>query len=92
MKDIERHIKIRITKSEFDLISGILDENKSLFTPNQINNSEYILSFVDFEQAMEFDELIKDKLVCQGFDREYNPNKFGLMCENVIDKMYEILK
>ena len=92
MKDIERHIKIRITKSEFDLISGILDENKSLFIPNRINDSEYILSFVDFEQAMEFDELIKDKLVYQGFDREYNPNKFGLMCENVIDKMYEILK
>ena len=92
MKDIERHIKIRITKSEFELISGILDDNKSLFTPNQINDSEYVLSFLDYDQALEFDELIKDKLVYQGFDREYNPNKFGIMCENVIDKMYEILK
>ena len=61
MKDIERHIKIRITKSEFELISGILDENKSLFTPKQINDSEYILSFVGYDQAIEFDELIKDK-------------------------------
>ena len=92
MKDIERQIEIRITKFEFDLIREILDENKSLFTPNKVNYSEYVLSFIDNEQAMEFDELIKDKLVCQGFDRDYNLNKFGLMCENVIDKMYEILK
>ena len=92
MNEPSKNIKIRITKSEFDLISGILDADKILFTPSEINDSEYILSFKDFDQAMDFDELIKDKLVYQGFDREYNPNKFGLMCENVIDKMYEILK
>lgn len=90
MKYIKNHIKI--TRSEFDLISEILDKSKNLFNPKQINKSEYILSFIDIEQAMEFDELIKEKLVYQGFDREYNPNKFGIMCENVIDKMYKILK
>ncbi len=85
-------MKIRITKSEFDLICEIIDVENPLFVSKQINKSETILSFENIEKAIEFDELIKDKLIYQGFDINYKPNDFGLMCENVIDKMYVILE
>jgi len=85
-------MKIRITKSEFDLICEIINAKNPLFASNQINQSETILSFQNIEKAIEFDELIKDKLIYQGFDINYKPNNFGLMCENVIDKMYVILE
>lgn len=85
-------MKIRITKSEFDLICEIIDVKNPLFVSDEINKSEIILLFENIEKAIEFDELIKDKLVYQGFDINYEPNNFGLMCENVIDKMYEILE
>ena len=85
-------MKIRVTKSEFDLIREIIDAKNPLFTSNQINKSENIISFENIEKAIEFDELIKDKLIYQGFDINYKPNNFGLMCENVIDKMYVILE
>ena len=90
MKDQE--ISIRISKSEFDLISKIKDIDKNIFNSKQINVNEYKLSFADIEKAIEFDELIKDKLIYQGFDHNYNINEFGKMCENVIDKMHEILR
>ncbi|WP_298239498.1 hypothetical protein [uncultured Algibacter sp.] len=85
-------MKIRITKSEFDLICEIIDVKNPLFASNQINKSETIISFENIEKAIEFDELIKDKLIYQGFDINYKPNNFGLMCENVIDKMFVILE
>ena len=85
-------MKIRITKSEFDLICEIIDDKKPLFVSKLINKSELILTFENIEKAIEFDELIKEKLVYQGFDINYKPNKFGQMCENVIDKMHSILK
>jgi len=85
-------MKIRISKSEFDLICRIIDAKNQLFSSNQINKSETILSFESIEKAIEFDQLIKDKLIYQGFDKNYKPNNFGLMCENVIDKMYAILE
>jgi len=85
-------MQIRITKSDFVLISEILDDNHSYFISEKINNSEMLLSFNSAENAFEFDELIKDKLVYQGFDIDYNPNQFGQMCENIIDKMHEIIK
>jgi hypothetical protein len=52
----------------------MLAHNKNLFYI-KINDSEYVLFFVNFEQAMEFDEFIKTKLVSEGFHKEYNPNK-----------------
>jgi len=85
-------MKIRITKPEFDLISQLLNEEIEFFTASQINDSEMVLSFKNVEKATEFDAIIKEKLVYQGFDIDYNPNQFGLMCENVIDKMYTLLK
>lgn len=80
-------MKIRVTKLEFDLIFKIIDAKNPLFVSNKISKSEIVLSFENIEKAIEFDELIKDKLVYQGFDINYEPNNFGIMCENVIDKM-----
>ena len=84
-------MKIRITKSEFDLIEDLLGNKQFYFIAKSINSSEMILVFHDTDKSLKFDELIKDKLVYQGFDIDYNLNPFGQMCENVIDKMYEIL-
>ena len=85
-------MKIRITKSEYDLISEITDEKRPLFVANPISKYELILSFENMEKAFDFDQLIKDKLVYQGFHMNYEPNKFGKMCESIIDKMVEILE
>ncbi|WP_233862646.1 hypothetical protein [Tenacibaculum piscium] len=84
-------MKIRITKSEFDLISEIIDVKNPLFISKEINKSEIILEFENIEKAIEFDELVKEKLIYKGFDINYKPNNFGLMCENIIDKMYKVL-
>ena len=40
---------------------------------------------------MKFDEYIKDRLVYQGYNRESNPNKYGLIYEYIIDKMKKII-
>lgn len=92
MQEVEKSLKIKVTKLELDLIKGVFAQIKNYFNVQQINNSTYYLIFVNLKKAEEFDELIKDKLVYQGFDKDYNPSKFGLMCENVIDKMHTILE
>lgn len=85
-------LKIRATKFEFRVIEEVSASNPGLYEFEQINEHEYIIKFTNIENAEELDELIKDQLVYKGFDMYYNPNSFGLACENLIDKMYEILK
>ena len=92
MSDTAKHITIRITKSEFDLINEIIDYDSDLFIPKQINDSEYILNFEHMDTILQLDELIKDKLIYQVFDKDYITNRFGQICENFIDKFYEIIK
>jgi len=92
MKDTAKHITIRISKPELEVINEITDNSDSLFEFKQINENEYIITIGNIENALELDELIKDKLIYQGFDRDYNPNRFGLICENLIDKFYKILE
>ena len=88
-KDIK--LKIRVIKFEFRVIEEISISNPGLYEFEQINEHEYIIKFTNIENAEELDELIKDQLVFKGFDINYNPNSFGLACENLIDKMYNIL-
>jgi hypothetical protein len=57
-----------------------------------VSETEYKLTFENLEKALEFDEFIKDRYVYLGFDKDYNPNRFGRMCEYIIDKMYESLE
>ncbi|MFK5879127.1 MAG: hypothetical protein QM478_06475 [Flavobacteriaceae bacterium] len=52
---------------------------------------KHILIFDTIDKVIEFDELIKTKLIDIGFDSNYNPNQFGNMCENMIDKLYLII-
>ncbi|GAP43362.1 hypothetical protein TBC1_111515 [Lentimicrobium saccharophilum] len=92
MKDTVKHITIRISKPELEVINEITANSDSLFELNQINENEYIITFDNIDNASELDELIKDKLIYQGFDRDYNPNRFGLICENLIDKFYNALE
>ena len=84
-------LKIRVTKFEFKVIEEVSTSNPGLYEFEKINEHEYIIKFVNIENAEELDELVKDQLVYKGFDINYNPNSFGLACENLIDKMYEIL-
>jgi len=92
MKDTAKHITIRISIPELEVIKEIMDNSDSLFELKQINENEYIITFDNIDNASELDELIKDKLIYQGFDRDYNPNRFGLICENLIDKFYKALE
>jgi len=83
---------ITVNKVEFDLIDEITNSQTDLFNYQKINDNKYIITFFDIDKALELDELIKDKLVFQGFDINYKPNKFGLICEDLVDKMYELIK
>jgi hypothetical protein len=83
---------ITVNEVEFNLIDEITNSQTDLFNYQKINENKYIIKFFDIDKALEFDELIKDKLVFQGFDTNYKPNKFGLVCEALIDKMYELIK
>ena len=79
---------VRIDKSELDLISEVVDKYDNLFLIKQINDLKYILIFDTNDKVIEFDELIKNKLIYKGFDSNYSPNQFGNMCENMIDKLH----
>lgn len=83
---------ITVNEVEFNLIDEITNSQTDLFNYQKINENKYIIIFFDIDKALEFDELIKDKLVFQGFDINYEPNKFGLVCEALIDKLYELIK
>lgn len=84
--------KLRITKTEFEIIKEANSEGTDLFNTEKINETEYILTFSDIEKVIELDELIKDQLVQKGFDLNYNHNLFGKNCEDLIVKFYELLK
>ena len=84
-------LKIRVTKFEFRVIEEVSTSNQGLYEFEKINENEYIIKFKNIENAEELDELIKDQLVYKGFDINYNPNSFGLACENLMDKMFDIL-
>ena len=84
--------KIRVNKSEFDVIEEISSLKPGLYEFEKINEHECIIKFSDLDKASKLDELIKDQLAEKGFNIYDNPNSFGLNCENLIDKMYRILK
>lgn len=84
-------MKIRITISEFIMIEQLI-KKENLFDCESINDYELLLSFDSVEKALLFDEIIQENLVLKGFDDNYNVNSFGEMCENIIDKLYEMVK
>jgi hypothetical protein len=69
-----------------------LIKKENLFDCESINDYELLLSFDSVEKALLFDEIIQENLVLKGFDDNYNVNSFGEMCENIIDKLYEMVK
>jgi hypothetical protein len=83
---------IRILKNDFDILEKNIEFNKDLFLNEPINDNECKLIFISIEKALEFDEMVKDKLIYKGFDKDYNPTRFGGVCENIIYKMNVILK
>ncbi|HET8686937.1 MAG TPA: hypothetical protein VFM18_09770, partial [Methanosarcina sp.] len=68
MKDTSNHITVRISNAEFNVIKEITINSNICFGSNQINDSEWLLSFESIDKASELDELIKEKLVSQGFE------------------------
>jgi len=84
--------KIGISKFELEVITEITESADRLYEIEKLNETKFNIIFNDLEKAEKLDEIIKDQLVYKGFDINYNPNRFGLACENLIDKFYEILK
>jgi hypothetical protein len=82
---------IKLLKIDFDLLNKNIEFGADLFTVEFINENECKLTFDNIEKALDFDELIKDRLIYMGFDKDYNPTRFGQICEDIIDKMYKIL-
>ncbi len=91
MKNTSDEVCVRVSTSEFYLIIGITDK-MDFFSYQKSGDFEYVLKFIDEEKVLDLDDLIKDKLIYQGFDRNYYPNQFGRNCENLIDKFHEVLK
>lgn len=91
MADYSTNITIKITNAEFDVIKEIYHNSSCNFNVEKINDSDLLLSFETIDNAFELDEMIKEKLVHQGFDRNYNINGFGLICESLIDKFSKLL-
>jgi hypothetical protein len=92
MSDTAKHTKLRINKPELDVINEIIESKTDYFALEIINEKTYILTFDNIDKAIELDELIKEKLIYKGFDIDYNPTKFGQICEDLIDKFYQIIK
>lgn len=92
MNDTAKHINLRINKSELDVINEIIESKTDYFDLEIFNEKAYLLTFKNIDKAIELDELIKDKLIYKGFDIDYNPTNFGRICEDLIDKFYQILK
>lgn len=92
MNHSAKHTNLRINKSEFGVINDIIESKTDYFDLEIINDYTYLLSFENIDKAIELDELIKEKLIYKGFDIDYNPSDFGRICEDLIDKFYQILK
>lgn len=48
------------------------------------------LKIYDDKSAEELSNRIKDFLVLKGFNLDYSHNDIGVICENLVDKFYEI--
>ena len=83
---------LRVREPEFNAITEIIVSRTDIFDFELINSKTYLLTFKSIEKAEELDEMIKDQLVYRGFDKDYEPNEFGRICEDLIDKFYAILK
>lgn len=92
MNDTTKYMNLRINKSELDVINEIIESKTDYFDLEILNEKTYLLTFENLDKAIELDELIKDKLIYKGFDVDYNPTQFGQICENLIDKFYQIIK
>jgi hypothetical protein len=79
MNDTAKHTKLRINKSEFDIINDIIDSKTDYFNFEIINEKTFILTFDSIDKAIDLDELIKEKLIYKGFDIDYNPTNLGLI-------------
>ena len=67
----KNNYRIRVNKFELETLVKITESKSELYKSDQINNSEYILTFDTIEKVDELDELVKEQLVFQGFDRNY---------------------
>lgn len=83
---------IRILIEDFEILDKNIELAKDLFLFETINNTECKLIFNNTDKGLEFDELIKDNLIYQGFDKDDNPTRLGQVCEDIIDKMHKILE
>lgn len=83
---------LRVRESEFSTITEIIGSRTDIFEFELINGKTYLLIFNSIEKAEELDEMKKVQLVYRGFDIDYEPNEFGRICEDLIDKFYTILK
>ncbi len=90
--DMDENYKIKVTLSEYAVVKEVCSGRTDFFKSENINESEYVLTFRNIGKFEELDEMIKDKLIYKGFDFNYEPNFFGRNCENLVDKFYKILK
>lgn len=52
--------------------------------------NKVLLTIADDDSAELLSDGIKDYLLFHGFNRDYDVNRIGVICENLIDKFHKI--
>lgn len=63
---------------------------KHLFTEIQLDMFKKLGKAIEDREysdneLLELEDLIADRLMCSGFDKDYNPNEEGRICESILD-------
>ena len=66
----------------------------SIFTNKQISfmkniGINYDFNHISDDELICLEDIIGDYLICKGFDKDYNVNEIGIMCESILDKLSE---
>lgn len=82
-------LKLRLTKTEYDLVKNLSDGiDFDSFKIDIPNDEEVILELKDDDDLVtSLIEKIEHVLQIEGFDADYQPTKKGLLCESIIDKL-----
>ena len=67
-----------------------MEKIKHLFNEDQLNMFKEIGKSIEDrdysdDEILELEDLIADRLMHSGFDKNYNPNEEGKICESILD-------
>jgi hypothetical protein len=89
MQHLNEIISIKIDSAEVDLLNEMLEDDSNLKKHLKIASFQgrYIAS-IDSKFGLNLSELLSDKVIEVGFDKNYALNPVGKIYQNLVDKIF----